>query len=215
MTVSLNIREICVFSCAPVVNRKRCRQFEIFPARRRRQDEIIRKGNNLRVIHLTFYKCASQWVRDILTDSEVISVSGFPLSAGGIDVASEGWPNVPSDSFAGPLYGASYENWSENAADDDRAIVVLRDPRDLVISLVFSLGFSHVPSSMTRLLRSPISAASDRDRVRIGIFLLTQWADRMRSWGTAPPGNREYVTSYQRLTSHPKEEFGAICRFLG
>lgn len=169
----------------------------------------------MRVIHLTFYKCASQWVRDILTDAEISSVSGFPLSAGGIDVASEGWPKVPSDSFAGPLYSASYENWRANAADEDRAIVVLRDPRDLVISLVFSLGFSHVPSSMTRLLRSPISAACDRDRVRIGIFLLTQWADRMRSWGTAPPGNREYVTSFQRLTSHPKEEFAAICRFLG
>ena len=169
----------------------------------------------MRVIHLTFYKCASQWVRDILTDPEISGVSGFPLLAGGIDVISEGWPDVPANSFAGPLYGASYENWLANAVEDDRAIVVLRDPRDLVISLVFSLGFSHVPSSMTRLLRSPISAASDADRVRIGIFLLTQWADRMRSWGTAPPGDREYVTNYRRLTGNPKEEFAAIFRFLG
>lgn len=169
----------------------------------------------MRVIHLTFYKCASQWVRDILTDPEITCVSGFPLSAGGIDVISQGWPEVPADSFAGPLYGASYENWLANAGEDDRAIVVLRDPRDLVVSLVFSLGFSHVPSSMTRLLRSPISAASDQDRIRIGIYLLTQWADRMRSWGTAPPGRREYVTNYRRLTGNPKEEFAAIFRFLG
>jgi len=169
----------------------------------------------LRVLHLTFYKCASQWVRDILTDPEISSVSGFPLSAGGIDVISEGWPAVPAGSFGGPLYGASYENWLANSGEEDRAIVVLRDPRDLLISLVFSLGFSHAPSSATRVLRSPISAASDRDRVRIGIFILTQWADRMRSWGTAPPGNREYVTNYRRLTGNSREEFAAICRFLG
>ncbi len=169
----------------------------------------------MRVIHLTFYKCASQWVRDILTDTEVAAASGFPLSIGGVDVNSEGWPDAPSGSVAGPLYGASYENWLANSTEKDRAIVVLRDPRDLVISLVFSLGFSHVPSSMTRLLRSPISSASDGDRVRIGIFLLTQWADRMRSWGTATPGDREYITSYRRLTGHPREEFAAIFRFLG
>ena len=169
----------------------------------------------MRVFHLTFYKCASQWVRDILTDADLSCVSGFPLSAGGVNVSSEGWPAVPPGTFAGPLYSASYEDWLANSDEDDRAVVVLRAPRDLVISLVFSLAFSHMPSSMTRLLRSPISAASDRDRVRIGIFLLTQWADRMRSWGTSATGDREYVTSYRRLTGNPKQEFAAICRFLG
>jgi hypothetical protein len=143
-------------------------------------------------------------------------VSGYPLSVGGFDVSAErNWPVLPPATFAGPIYGASYDDWLANATQDDRAIVVLRDPRDLVVSLVFSLGFSHMPSSMTRLLRSPIAAASDRDRVRIGIFLLTQWADRMRSWGTAALGDREYVAVYRRLIADPKEEFASICRFLG
>lgn len=170
----------------------------------------------MRVIHLTFYKCASQWVRDILTDPEVSLVSGCPLSVGGIDVASDpAWPAFPPASFAGPIYGASYQDWCAGSGEDDRAIIVLRDPRDIVVSLVFSLGFSHVPSTMTRLLRSPIAAATDHDRVRIGIFLLTQWADRMRSWGTAQLSHREYLTGYARLVANPKEEFSSICRFLG
>jgi hypothetical protein len=170
----------------------------------------------LRIIQLTFYKCASQWVRDILTDPEISVVSGYPLSVSGIDVASHRtWPQFPQSTFAGPIYGASYDDWIANSTHDDRAIVVLRDPRDLVVSLVFSLGFSHVPSSITRLLRSPIAAASDHDRVRIGIFLLTQWGDRMRSWGTAQAGDREYVSTYTRLVGNPKGEFASICDFLG
>ena len=170
----------------------------------------------MRVIHFTFYKCASQWVRDILTDPEISLVSGYPLSVGGADVCVDRtWPEFPQSTFAGPIYSASYDDWITNSNEDDRALVVLRDPRDLIVSLVFSLAFSHVPSSITRLLRSPISAASDRDRVRIGIFLLTQWADRMRSWGTAPASSRHHIATYTRLIQNPKDEFSAICRFLG
>ena len=141
--------------------------------------------------------------------------SGFPLSVSGFDVAATGvWPQQPSSTFAGPIYGASYDDWAANAGPQDRALVVLRDPRDLVVSLVFSLGFSHVPSNITQLLRSPISAASDQDRIRIGIYLLTQWADRMKSWGTARTGTQEHVINYHRLIASPHDEFTSICRFL-
>ncbi len=170
----------------------------------------------MRIIHLTFYKCASQWVRDILTDPEISLISGHPLALGGVDVSAEaGWPQVPDGAFAGPIYSASYYDWLANSSSEDRALVVLRDPRDIVVSLVFSIGFSHIPSAMTRLLRTPILAASDRDRVRIGIYLLTQWADRMRSWATAPTGPRERVVDYRNLIAKPKEEFASICSFLG
>src|SRR5256885_5658397 len=50
---------------------------------------------------------------------------------------------------------------------------------------------------------------------RSGIFLFTQWADRMRSWGTAPASPRERIVTYGRLIQNPKDEFAAICRFLG
>jgi predicted nuclease with TOPRIM domain len=171
-------------------------------------------AHHRRIVHLTFYKCASQWVRDILTDPELSHVTGFPLSMEGIDVSSAAWPEQPGNTFAGPFYSASYDEWLHNSRPEDRAIVVLRDPRDIVISLVFSLGFSHVPSVITRLLREPISAAGTRDRIRIGMFLLTQWSDRMRSWASIPAGGREYRTIYRRLVEEPKKEFAIICRFL-
>src|SRR5207245_9811340 len=123
------------------------------------------------------------------------------------DVAASGvWPVQPLSTFAGPIYSASYDEWTANAGPQDRALVVLRDPRDVVVSLVFSLAFSHVPSTITQLLRSPLSAASDHDRIRIGIYLLTQWADRMRTWGTARAGTREHVITYQQLVTRPNDE---------
>jgi flagellar motility protein MotE (MotC chaperone) len=168
-----------------------------------------------RIVHLTFYKCASQWVRDVLTDPEVSESSGYPLSVSGFDVAASGaWPVQPPSTFAGPIYSASYDDWAANAGPQDRALVVVRDPRDLVVSLVFSLGFSHVPSNITQLLRAPILAASDQDRIRIGIYLLTQWADRMRSWGPARTGTREHVVTYHQLVARPNDEFTSICHFL-
>jgi hypothetical protein len=158
---------------------------------------------NRRIVHLTFYKSASQWVRDVLTDPEISQVTGFPLSLEGADTTVDGWPVQPPRTFAGPIYGASYHEWDSNARSEDRAIVVLRDPRDIVISLVFSLGFSHIPSVVTRLLRGPI-----------GMYLLTNWAERMRSWGAISSGTREYVAMYHALIEDPNKEFSSICRFL-
>ena len=171
-------------------------------------------ADNGRIVHLTFYKCASQWVRDVLADPDITSVTGFPLAFEGIDVAGEEWPDQPPRTFAGPIFSASYDDWIENASDDDRAIVVLRDPRDIVVSLVFSLGFSHVPSTVTRLLRSPIASASTSDRLRIGIYMLTHWSERMRSWAGISSTGREYLTLYRALIHNPHKEFSSICQFL-
>ncbi len=185
---------------------------EVYPRILGLQSKLLHE--NRRIVHLTFYKSASQWVRDVLTDPEISQVTGFPLSLEGADTTVDGWPVQPPRTFAGPIYGASYDEWNSNAGMEDRAIVVLRDPRDIVISLVFSLGFSHIPSVVTRLLRGPIAAASPRDRVRIGMYLLTNWAERMRSWGTISSGIREYLAMYHALIEDPKKEFSSICHFL-
>jgi len=79
-----------------------------------------------------FYKSASQWVRDVLTDPEISQVTGFPLSLESADTTVDGWPAQPPRTFAGPIYGASYDEWHHNAGSEDRAIIVLRDPRDIV-----------------------------------------------------------------------------------
>ena len=169
----------------------------------------------MRVIHLTFYKCASQWVRDILTDPEVSLVSGCPLSVGGIDVASDpAWPAFPPASFAGPIYGASYQDWWQVPA---RMIAPLSS---FGIPGTFGLA-GLLPWIQPRTVHDDTAAPiadcgrhGSRPRADRNISL-TQWADRMRSWGTAQLSHREYLTGYARLVANPKEEFSSICRFLG
>jgi hypothetical protein len=169
----------------------------------------------LRVVHLTFYKCASQWVRDILTDPEVSAVTGFPLSLNSVDVATGPWPEQPCDTFAGPIYGASSRAWLNHSLPDDRAIVVIRDPRDIVISLMYSVAFNHAPTINTLLLRSPMERASTKDRVRLGMHLITGWADALKSWGGFEPTGRELMMSYKAITEDPKGQFHRILQFVG
>lgn len=169
----------------------------------------------MRVVHLTFYKCASQWVRDILTDAEVSAVTGFPLSLNSVDVATTAWPEQPAHTFAGPIYGASAEAWLTNSLPDDRAIIVIRDPRDIVISLMYSVAFNHAPTINTLLLRAPMENASTKDRVRLGMHLITGWSHALKSWGGFQGSGREFLTSYKCITDDPQGQFERILRFLG
>ena len=167
-----------------------------------------------RVFHLTFYKCGSQWVRDVLADPRIQEVSGFRLAASGLDLPSQPWPDIPPGGLASPLYCPSSEEWERNAKANDRALVVLRDPRDVLVSLVFSLRGSHVPSTITRLLRGPIERATATDRLYLGMFLMTQWAERLRTWGGFA-SETTLVITYGRLIASPAESFGRVFEFLG
>ena len=108
---------------------------------------------SIRLFHLTFYKCGSQWVRDILSDPRIVAHSEHTLAAGGIDLQSELWPRLQPSQLASPLYSCGAGAWRQTATNTDRALVVIRDPRDIVVSLVYSVSFSHTPSATTRLLR--------------------------------------------------------------
>jgi hypothetical protein len=143
------------------------------------------------------------------------AVTRFPLSLNSVDVATSAWPEQPSGTFAGPIYGASAQAWLTNSRPDDRAIVVIRDPRDIVISLMYSVAFNHAPTINTLLLRSPMERASTKDRVRLGMHLITGWAESLRSWGGFQPTGREFLTSYKSITEDPAGQFERILNFVG
>lgn len=169
-----------------------------------------------RVYHCTFYKCGSQWVRDLLTDPRIAEHSGCKLSASGVEVSSTGWPEVPQDSIASPLYTVGDGHWMDRPNPDpaDRALVVLRDPRDMVVSLVFSVNYSHVPDGINRLMRRPIRNASRIDRIQLGMHMLAHWFMYIQSWAKTP-ATGALVTKYETLVSDEIAEFRRIIAFLG
>lgn len=172
-------------------------------------------GATQRVYQLTFYKAGSQWVRDVLTDPRVLAETGFRLGAGGIDIPSEPWPELKAGEIAAPLYCAAPRDWEAYSTDSDRAIVILRDPRDIVVSLAASYRASHAPSQTTRLLRGPINSASPQHRLLLAMFAFSSWSDRLRPWSRTKLYRNAFVTTYCNLVDDQLGEFARIFDFLG
>jgi len=169
---------------------------------------------DIRLFHLTFYKCGSQWVRDILSDPRIVAFSKHSMAAGGIDLQSERWPEIDPGQFASPLYSTGTGEWEIVAKPADRALVVLRDPRDIVVSLVFSVSLSHTPSPTTQLLRDPIAEASPAHRIQIGMFLIAQWAEYLRSWKRGHEFSNVFLTRYETLVADLGGELHRLFDYL-
>ena len=166
--------------------------------------------------HCTFYKCGSQWIRDVLSDPAIAVFSQNELIDSGRDVPSAGWPVLESAGLASPLYTAGKADWINRPRPraNDRCLVVLRDPRDLIVSLVMSLAHSHTPNEITSLLRLPLRNADRGDRIRIGIHLFTHWAAQFRSWVGHPAGPGEMRLDYADLIADEQTQFRRIFAFL-
>lgn len=169
-----------------------------------------------RVYHCTFYKCGSQWVRDLLVDPRIVQYSQCRLAASGVEVSSGGWPVVPTGSVASPVYTVGVDHWPRrpDAAAGDRAIVLLRDPRDMIVSLVFSLNFSHTPDAVNRLLRRPIRNALPSDRIRLGMHMFSHWYAYFASWADSVHSDAR-VVRYEALLEDEVGEFQRLLDFLG
>lgn len=167
-----------------------------------------------RIYQITFYKAGSQWVRDVLSDARVREASGFRLACGGVDVPSEPWPDLRSGEIAAPIYCATPHDWETHAKQSDRAVVVLRDPRDIVVSLAASLRASHAKNHATRFLRGPMNAASAPHSLLLAMFAFSSWSERLRSWARAEKVPNAIVTTYCKLVADQYGEFTRIFDFL-
>ncbi|MSV28599.1 MAG: hypothetical protein EXQ52_07620 [Bryobacterales bacterium] len=176
------------------------------------RDAII---ESVRVNFVTFHKSGSQWVRDVLTDQELLGPSGLTRASTGINHFLQPWPKLPDNSFAGPVYGLSPDEWEFYSAPADKAVIVLHDPRDIVVSWADSITFSHVDSAIVDLLREGLATLSRRNRLQFGIAQFRFNSNSYRGWATRAPRENECRTSYEKLVSSGAAEFIRIVRFLG
>ncbi len=169
-----------------------------------------------KVWHCTYYKCGSQWVRDLLTDPLIAEHSKCNLTVSGVDFATSGWPSLAEYGIASPVYTVGDAGWTtrKDPSPEDRCLVMIRDPRDMVVSLVFSMNFSHTPDGVNRLLRRPIRNASRVDRLQLGMHLISHWSDYLKSW-FYDKTEGAYITKYETLLADEVAEFGRIIAYLG
>jgi hypothetical protein len=169
----------------------------------------------VRVSFVTFHKSGSQWVRDVLTDPELLEPAGLSRTVTGINHFLQPWIQQPDHTFTGPIYGASPDQWEAASTPEDRAVIVLRDPRDIVVSWADSITYSHVDSPIVELLRDGLTRLDRPNRIRFGIAQFRFSAYGYRRWATRPPHANEYRTTYEALAAPGSEEFHRIVRFLG
>lgn len=170
-----------------------------------------------RVYLLTWYKAGSQWARDLLTHRLAARASGLSNSGASFNCLEvEEWPAVPAGSFAGPIYCPRPIEWERHRGPTDRAVVLLRDPRDIVVSLAYSLTFSHLPTPVTDQLREGLLRLPMTQRLMLAMMQFRR-PRAFADWGQAGWGPRGsvFVTSYERLTADAHGELTAIFEYLG
>ncbi|MEQ1839029.1 MAG: sulfotransferase domain-containing protein [Verrucomicrobiales bacterium] len=179
-----------------------------------------RSDETRRVFLITWHKCGSQWIRDLLTHHLILHFSGFSNSGTTIKSGKkEPWPEIAEGNVVGPVYSAEYDDWVRHRRPGDRGIVVLRDPRDMIVSWYFSLSYSHVKNDRVRELREDFLRLSPSDRLLAQVANFIIRFPSFRSWIKVGWGVSElegvYVTSYERFVADTEGELKAIVDFLG
>lgn len=169
-----------------------------------------------RVLHLTLEKCGSQWVRDVLNAPEVQAYSRRPYSGVTLSMADCRTLEIPDFTFSGPIYGMNQWEWEYWRNPDDRAVVVLRDPRDALISLLYSLLYSHVPTSMVDAFRKTLHGLENQE-ARISYLITSQRRSisfRMyKSWVTQETDSALLIR-YESLIQDQQSGFRKILDWL-
>lgn len=168
-----------------------------------------------RFAHLTLGKAGSQWVKDVLTDPEIFAAQGlrFHQPRGAYSMAT--FAAEPDRTFVAPAFHVSYDEWHEFSKADDRCVVVLRDPRDSIVSWAFSVAYSHVTEDHIRIIRPAMLALDLRGKLEIGTYTFWESAHVQRSWAIRPATDGVRVYRYEDIVTDEQGAFRSMVDHFG
>jgi len=129
------------------------------------------------------------------------------------------WPSEDENHAAalGMFYDVSYAQWKRASGPGDRALVIVRDPRDLIVSWAYSATYSHFSNWDIRTIRPVLLNLDLQGRLRIALHhfcwrapIYHSWVELVRLRET----QSEYFTTYERLVERSFEEFQNILAFF-
>lgn len=123
-----------------------------------------------------------------------------------IAATSQGTVMVKTHNFLGAYEGLPLHNMSVTSG----AIVVVRNPLDVVISLTDHFGLSLEEAI---LFMSSDATGTPLDDSNVG-SVLCSWSTHVDSW-TRDQGGKTHVVRYEDLLEKPQKEFAKILGFLG
>jgi len=171
-----------------------------------------------RFAFFTHRKAGSQWITDVLSDYRILACVPHVRFKRAADAEYEltAFAREEADVLVAPIFDVSYSVWNALRSPDDRAIRVGRDPRDAVVSYVYSLAYSHVTKPVIALTRAPMLTLDERPRLMMGAaMLLGNATGALRSWSGADRSSGCYMTTYERVVDDQEREFSAMFDFLG
>jgi hypothetical protein len=173
---------------------------------------VMNKG---RVIHITLHKCGSQWIRDVLCAAEILRFSGMSYSGETFDFLTKGQIELSKGEFSGPIYSMNRVEWQCWKSPGDKAIVVLRDPRDRLVSNLFSMLYSHSTNTRVECLRNILSGISNHDkRIKMLIWNFISSVRFYLTWAINAKDDA-FVMRYESFLQDQRGEFRRILDWLG
>lgn len=158
---------------------------------------VLHRSENLNVYHCTVQKCASQWIRAILSDPRVYRASGLSVYRYQDDLPGQFDPRkltqrrfekaFPAATVGVTIYSdfAGFESIPKPACY--KAFFVMRDPRDVLVSWYYSSKFSHPLMGNLGRVREDLNRLSEPDGLLYCIDYLNEFGlfAAQRSWANA------------------------------
>lgn len=168
----------------------------------------------MRLVHLTTPKSGSQWITDVLSDPRVLAFApGIRFERCG-NHTLEYWSQQPDGIFMGAMFSMSFDQWEHFRGAGDKAIYVLRDPRDCIISWTFSSAFSHETQPHIALVRPVLLSLSLHRRLMLGIYQYWQSSWIVRTWAGRRPSATEYPVEFEAILADETGAFSRMFEFL-
>jgi len=165
------------------------------------------------IAFVTKPKCGSQWVRNVLTDRRIAPGLGIREVVDMSKIEGEQFPEVEGATFYGPCFGTTRRQWQRFRRPADRGFFVFRDPRDMVVSWLHSILFSHVPDEHVEPVRDELLRITAEERLLRGFRWVAEMQPSVSTFFEEPdPGI--FLTSYERLAGD-ETGFLELLRFLG
>lgn len=176
---------------------------------------------------LTIPKAGSQWIRDVLSAPQIAVNNDFFLvepretkiypqkKNEDQEEWKKQWAESTGGSFFAPVYNIPSTIWRKVAATKDRAVVVLRDPRDMLVSWMYSQCYSHDINRITSTWRNLMLSIPLRSRIALAVLRFKVWEETYDSWAGQQNDSNFYVTSYENILNRQEKEFAKIIQFFG
>ncbi|MSQ93999.1 MAG: sulfotransferase [Gemmataceae bacterium] len=179
---------------------------------RRPEAPILYRSQNQNIYHCTVQKCASQWVRAILSDPRIYRSCGLSPYRYQDHLPGQHDPRklterrfeqaLPEATIVTTIY-IDYEGFASIPKPASyKAFFVMRDPRDVLISWYYSSKISHPLQGELGRIRQNLNRLSEQDGILYCIDYLDEFGlfAAQRSWvGAASEDANVLLVRYEDL----------------